>query len=100
MEWSDGAEESTWEQPFAQDVQQSYRRGYYAAAAYSDSLFGELMVTLEQKGFSNNTIVIMTAVSHDSYAHARAQSSWSDPCDTECGVLPLAGLLPRMYAVA
>ena len=29
MEWSDGAEESKWMQPFSVDVQQSYRRGYY-----------------------------------------------------------------------
>jgi hypothetical protein len=61
MEWSDGAEESTWGQPFNTSVQQSYRRGYYAAAAFSDSKFGELMVTLDATGFTNSTIVIMTA---------------------------------------
>ena len=42
-------------------MSQGYRRGYYAAAAYSDSLFGILLASLEEKGFSNNTIVIMTA---------------------------------------
>ena len=61
MEWSDGAEESKWLQPFPADVQQSYRRGYYAAAAFSDSKFGELLLTLDETGFTNSTIVIMTA---------------------------------------
>ena len=37
LEWSDGAEESGWMKPFSEDVQQGYRRGYYAAAAFSDS---------------------------------------------------------------
>lgn len=54
-------QESTWGEPFSTEVQQSYRRGYYAAAAYSDDKFGELLVTLDDTGFTNSTLVIMTA---------------------------------------
>ena len=61
IEWASGAEESGWMKPFDEDTQQGYRRGYYAAAAFSDSKFGELLLTLDEKGFRNDTIVIMTA---------------------------------------
>ena len=54
-------QESVWGDPFSSEVQQSYRRGYYAAAAFSDDKFGELLVTLDETGFTNSTIVIMTA---------------------------------------
>jgi len=50
-----------WGAPFSVAVQQSYRRGYYAAAAFSDHKFGELIATLDETGFTNSTIVIMTA---------------------------------------
>eukprot|EP01043_Picozoa_sp_COSAG02_P062009 COSAG02_NODE_8454_length_2566_cov_74.215241_2_plen_258_part_00 len=54
-------QESVWGEPFSSEVQQSYRRGYYAAAAFSDDKFGDLLVTLDETGFTNSTIVIMTA---------------------------------------
>jgi arylsulfatase A-like enzyme len=54
-------QESTWAEPFSTEVQQSYRRGYYAAAAFSDDKFGELLLTLDETGFTNSTIVVMTA---------------------------------------
>lgn len=50
-----------WGEPFSIEVQQSYRRGYYAAAAYSDDKFGELLDTLDETGFTNSTLTIMTA---------------------------------------
>ena len=38
-----------------------WRRSYYAAAAFSDDLFGELLAELDRLQLSDNTIVIMTA---------------------------------------
>lgn len=38
---------------------QDWRQNYYAAAAFSDDLLGELLDELDGNGFTNNTIVIM-----------------------------------------
>jgi membrane-anchored protein YejM (alkaline phosphatase superfamily) len=40
---------------------QGLRRAYYAAAAFSDSLLGELLAEVDRRGFANNTIVVMTS---------------------------------------
>eukprot|EP01065_Artemidia_motanka_P017535 TRINITY_DN2098_c0_g1_i1.p1 TRINITY_DN2098_c0_g1~~TRINITY_DN2098_c0_g1_i1.p1 ORF type:complete len:645 (+),score=198.09 TRINITY_DN2098_c0_g1_i1:62-1936(+) len=61
LEWGDGAEESTWMQPFPASTQQAYRRGYYAAAAFADAKFGEVMAELKTQGLENDTVVVVTA---------------------------------------
>lgn len=43
------------------DTQRDWRQNYYAAAAFSDDVMGELLATVELLGFEDNTIVIMTA---------------------------------------
>ena len=37
-----------------------WRRNYYAAAAFSDDLFGQLLDEVDRLGLSNNTNIIMT----------------------------------------
>jgi len=47
--------------PPSQEYQQHARRAYYAAIAYADSLFGEVLDQLEALGLANDTIVVATA---------------------------------------
>ena len=42
-------------------VTQQWRRSYYAAAAYSDSLLGELLQELDALGVADQTAVVLTA---------------------------------------
>lgn len=41
------------------NVTRSFRRAYYAAVTFTDSLIGELLDTLEGEGLANNTIVAL-----------------------------------------
>lgn len=47
--------------PADKATQQDWRRNYYAAAAFSDAVMGELLAELDVHGFTDNTLVIMTA---------------------------------------
>ena len=47
--------------PADKETQQDWRRNYYAAAAFSDAVFGELLAELDVLGFTDNTLVIMTS---------------------------------------
>jgi len=42
-------------------TQRDWRQNYYAAAAFSDDMFGQLLDGLDEHGFTDNTLVIMTA---------------------------------------
>ena len=43
------------------EVQQDWKQNYYAAAAFSDDMMGELLTTLKTLGLSDNTLIVMTA---------------------------------------
>ena len=63
IEWGSGYEvpASGPNSPPDQWTAQDWRRNYYAAAAFSDHLLGELLAELESLGKANDTIIIMTA---------------------------------------
>lgn len=47
--------------PVSLDTQRDWKQNYYAAAAFSDWVLGELLSYLDDKGFSDNTLIVMTA---------------------------------------
>merc|ERR1712150_210388 len=61
IEWGSGAEGPDWEVPLSDKNQRIWKQGYYAAAAFSDALFGELLAELEGSGVANDTIIVMTS---------------------------------------
>ena len=65
MDWHSGAGANgpagVLAQPAAPWTQRDWRQNYYAAAAFSDDLFGQLLAELDVHGFTDNTLVIMTA---------------------------------------
>ena len=62
IEWGSGAEGiGKWQQPASPDKAIAMKRGYYAAAAFSDSLLGELLDELSSSGLDRNTIVVVTS---------------------------------------
>ena len=64
MNWASGAEGEPavgWEAPDSNASIGLFKHAYYAAAAYSDSLMGELLAELAAHGMENDTIVVMTA---------------------------------------
>lgn len=65
MNWDDGAEGEPelkdFMTPFPNATIQTYRHAYYAAAAYSDDLFGQLRGMLMDHGLENDTIIALTA---------------------------------------
>jgi len=65
LEWMSAAEgpvnEKTPYTPADNATQLDWRQNYYAAAAFSDSILGELLAELDVHNFTDNTIVILTA---------------------------------------
>eukprot|EP00038_Savillea_parva_P030794 m.80315 g.80315 ORF g.80315 m.80315 type:complete len:721 (+) comp9347_c0_seq1:42-2204(+) len=63
LDWYSGAETPALNitTPADKATQQDWRRNYYAAAAFSDDVFGQLLSELDTLGFTDNTIVVMTA---------------------------------------
>jgi len=66
LEWHDGAEgmvtnNSDIYTPADAETQQDWRQNYYAAAAFSDAVLGELLAEVDRLGLSENTLIIMTA---------------------------------------
>eukprot|EP00936_MAST-01D_sp_MAST-1D-sp1_P002428 g2428.t1 len=62
LEWESGAEgPGKWDSETAPDTARDWRRGYYAAAAFSDHLLGQLLAALNDTGAAENTIVVLTA---------------------------------------
>jgi len=47
--------------PAADWTQRDWKQNYYAAAAFTDDLFGQLLGSLDSHGFTDNTLVIVTA---------------------------------------
>lgn len=63
IEWQSGAEQPA-KSPYEEtplSSAQGKRRAYYGAAAFSDSLLGELLGSLKEFGLENDTIIVMTA---------------------------------------
>lgn len=50
-----------WQRPYNRTSSSMHRQQYYAAAAYTDSLLGELLAEVARHGFDNNTIVVRTS---------------------------------------
>lgn len=64
MNWASGAEGEPsvgWQQPDSNASIGLYKHAYYAAAAFSDALLGELLDELKRHGFENNTIISLIA---------------------------------------
>ena len=55
--WHEGNFDNTYEAPCPAEKQQIFRRAYYSAVSYTDSLIGRVLNTLEQLGMMNNTVV-------------------------------------------
>lgn len=63
LDWYSGAESPAKDidTPAPTETQQDWRQNYYAAAAFSDDVLGELLAEVDSLGFTDNTIVIFTA---------------------------------------
>ena len=64
LEWESGAEgpaQGRFGNGTDPDTARDWRRGYYAAAAFSDHLLGELLAALNATGAAADTVVVMTA---------------------------------------
>ena len=61
MEWMSEISGGGMLLPASKAVTQQARHDYFAAAAYSDSLLGELLQQLEQLDVKNDTAVVLTA---------------------------------------
>lgn len=64
MNWASGAEGEpsvSWEQPDSNASIGLFKHAYYAAAAFSDSIMGELFDEVTKLGLENDTIIVMTA---------------------------------------
>jgi arylsulfatase A-like enzyme len=46
---------------FADDIKREIRKSYYACVSFIDSLVGQVLAELENQGFANNTVIVLTS---------------------------------------
>jgi arylsulfatase A-like enzyme len=79
---------------FADDIKREIRKSYYACVSFIDSLVGQVLAELENQGFANNTVIVLTS---DHGFHLGEHKEWEKSTNFEDATrVPLLIHVPNM----
>jgi len=99
MEYPEGWKTSRGEAPPDAATQRSIRHGYYAMVSEVDEHVGKIMAVLEERGLSENTIVVFTS-DHGEWLGTRGLYGKGYPGDDAVARVPLLIRFPRSWGIA